>query len=211
MKTTQLRSIGTLSLREALRTDSGTSTGAALAAVFAAHGHDLHVRAHHWPAEDDVDAELRRAVAYRHGCLVVDDEYLLGPEGAIDLARCEQSYSFFRVTIASCVAASPKRLTKGERAHMTRVAARFIASAARTMFGGGAQVEAAAKALSGMGATVSLPSCDLRETRGEKEAAVSAALLLALGPAIQQADAVVPAVTVVKPAVRQVPYLRLVR
>lgn len=203
-----LRVVSDISIRDAMKTDDGTGT--AMAAALDAHGQALRVQAHHWPAEDDVDAELRRAVAYRHGCLVADDEYLLGAEGAVDLARCEQSYSFFRATIAARADASPKRLTKSERAHVTLAAARYIAVKAQEMCPA-SRIEDVAKVFRGMGAAVSLPSFELCVPPGANEMFVAVTLVSELELAIRQADVVAPVAVPAKPTARQAPYLRLVK
>jgi len=210
----QIRSIGTFSLREALKLDAINGTMTAVATVLAAHDRRIPSQAHLWPAKDEADAELRRAVAYRHGCVFVDSEYLVGPEGAIDLVRCEQSYAFYFASIW-CHAQASKKLTRDELSHVTLRVAQVVAARAAAMFGATAsKMRIVTDAFSEMGVEARLPSLEPVEPHGKREASVGAAVIACINAACDAIDEK-PDAAEPNPASdatkARAPYLRLVK
>ena len=156
---------GTRTTRDTMKADANNK-GTATATLVG-----IPLRVHRWLALDEADAELRRAVAFRHGCVTADGAYLLGVTGDIDLARCEQTYGAVVGTVAAHSRSPGVRLTKAERAYLTLVAAQFVATDAAIMYGARSQNMAnVTTLLMKFGAESRMPADTLRTPVSQREA-----------------------------------------
>lgn len=180
------RKITPLTLLAAFALDANSGTGEATQDFFVVRGRHFPAVPLHWPADDAADAELRRAIAYRHCVVFANNTYLVTAEGAADFARCEQTRSFCRATIEAC--ARGKRLSKTERANVTLMVAKSIATAAEKILGATHGVTLATRLLNDAGAEARLPSTAPVAPQNTKASDVGAAAVTIIQEACNAVD-----------------------
>lgn len=177
--------------RDAMTRDAMRGSGDAMRLILAAIGHTPQASAYRWPGVGALDADLRRAVAFRHGCLFVDDTFLVGSNGQVDLDRCEQTHDFVCETIDSCLAERGVRATKSMREYVTRAVMQYMVRKALTMFNGARLIRRAAADFSSLGVDVSIPGDALRDPQNATESAVAAAAVALVQESCDTADSAV--------------------
>lgn len=181
--------VSPLTLLAAFALDADSGTGEATTDFLLARDMRFQAIPFRWPADDAADAELRRAIAYRHCVVFANDTYLVTADGAADLARCEQTRSFCCATIEAT--ARGKRLSKAERANVTLMVAQGIASAAEKMLGPTHGVVVATRLLNDAGAAAHLPSTAPVEPQSVKASGVGATAVAVIQAACSTVDGTV--------------------
>jgi hypothetical protein len=218
------------SFRRAMRTDADAKSGDRTMAELAPLGSKIQLRLYHWPATDEVDAELRRAAAYRHGCFTVDDEFLVGSADPADFDRCAMSYGAFAANVAHCGRGPHGRPTTSVLEYLTLVAAQFVTMEAVTKRDGKRCGADTMSTIFGfLGVDSRAPNREVRAPQNAREESAVNELLTALrvtcgnttdiasrmpsAPAVPEPKAEAPAIANparTKPRVN-VPHLRLVK
>lgn len=173
-----------------MKQDADHGGGDAMRVLLRSIGHHAPSSAYSWPASDELDADLRRAIAYRYGCVMVDDAFLVGTDGPVNLAQCEQTYSFVRSIIGTCIAAHGGRAKKSEREQVTRMVAQVLVRSATSLYGDRtSHIDSAIYGFAALGAKAVIPSADLRAPVGAMETSAGRAAAAIVKASCDEADA----------------------